>query len=1421
MAQLVLAAAGAAIGSAFGMPQLGFAIGSMIGGQLAASQQHSYGPRLDDLRVTGTDYGQAIPWLQGTVRTAGQVWWASPKRELSTTTSAGKGGGPQVTSFTYEVDLLIGLSDGAVAGITRIWANGKLVWTNLASATDASRIASESANLWARISLYTGSTAQLPDPTYEAAVGTSLAPAYRGRACVLIESLQLGSGGQIPNLTFEVATSLSPSATITRRTTNTASGVTFDIIGTPGVGQPCVLALQPNIRVGVMPLTGAMASAVYTFGLDGALQSTGSRTSAEVYPGKSGSTSISGMDGFNYPVGIIDGKPVRVYNQGYAIGTSGRPILVVGLLQYDDTGPYVDLTTLLPSGEYIGGHAMCSDGVHAVLFTAPTSAFAGGAVVNKWYLISYTGSVGTLLRSGTLEANVTISIFGWGNVGFRDTGCMLEDDLQHVWATGQGANSQYGGIKMWRLDADNVMRLRGTVDGNYGAAPIPAIWAEAGYAVVAQGPQICTVRRSGDSILTVPLAEVVGALCTRSGLGAAQIDTTGLASARAVRSLAVSQVGSARQTLEQLQAAHYFDLVVSDKLYFRARASASVATIPFADLGAGVNAADDQPLALAVDSDIELPAQVSVQYRNMSADQQIGSELSDRVLGGQASMLSVQLAMGLLPAEAKGIADAIVADNIAGLMTTSLSLPLGYCQLEPADVVQAQDEAGNTYRLRLTKRTDQPGLIQFDAVRDDAAVVTSAQVTDTTYTASSTVTSLATTVLLPLDIPLLRDADDTPGYYVAARGDTSNFPGAVAYTSQDGATYTVAAKISESGVLGTCTTTLGNWSGGSVMDELNTVTVTLADGQLSSVSRDTLLATADANAILIGSEVIRFATATLVSTNPNVYTLSRLLRGQRGTDWASTGHAASERAVLLRTQGLRRVAQQATDINKNRYLKGVTLGRSLATATAQIFYNTGVSSMPLAPVDVRATRAVNGDATITWKRRTRYACGFTGPNGISVPLDEPAELYDIEFHNSSAFNSLSAKMTATDVASPQYIYKYYYQFVNNNLVAPSALYLIIYQKAGTKRGYGRRVVLGLPLADGATTNPMVVAASASGYIVQNGTVSVAAVAAYTSTGYGEMQFWSASSPTGPYTVAHTGTGLAFFNMTGGRIAQNNTFVVGFSPSGEINLAHDRYQTQFMAGRLDLSTVPVNVTTTPYMVRPRAIAGDGSRFLLLGEYNHVFSSADGQIWTDLGVMSGAAFPNSIGDDDYSVLRLLKIGSRWFLIFGRSAITDPITVLFYTDDADALSGWTAATGIDVNAVSFVLDNIVFDGTYHYAVKHILTGGPSVYRSADGGASWTLEYSAPVGTGQAFALQCTGTTVADKVRLYCRGIYGDGTTHEKPVGTTTWTSFANGLVNPYRAIDYAGHLLVTDNAPVYSGGGSRIAYETGGVFTTVSGF
>jgi hypothetical protein len=199
MAQL-LVLGGQLAGAALGGP-IGAAIGSLAGSFLASalfpppSQQ---GPRLNDRTVVGTEYGQGIPWVAGAPRLSGQVIWiTNPIREISNTQEVGKGGGQSVTTYTYECDLLIMLSENVTEGVARDWLNGELVRAGITLKS----------GVWDSVTVYTGEDSQLPFPPYEAAVGAGNAPAFRGRTTIGITGLKLGNGKNLPNLEHQVAQS--------------------------------------------------------------------------------------------------------------------------------------------------------------------------------------------------------------------------------------------------------------------------------------------------------------------------------------------------------------------------------------------------------------------------------------------------------------------------------------------------------------------------------------------------------------------------------------------------------------------------------------------------------------------------------------------------------------------------------------------------------------------------------------------------------------------------------------------------------------------------------------------------------------------------------------------------------------------------------------------------------------------------------------------------------------------------------------------------------------------------------------------------------------------------------------------------------------------------------------------------------------
>ncbi|CAN5418060.1 glycoside hydrolase TIM-barrel-like domain-containing protein [soil metagenome] len=204
MAALVLSAAGGALGSVFGPVGAiagrlaGAVVGNMLDQSLfGAGDKTVEGPRLADLDVMASTEGAPIPRVYGRARLGGQVIWATPLEEVVTaqTASAGDGGkgfgnGPSTTTttYTYFANFAVGLCEGVIGRVGRIWADGKPLDTAALN-----------------IRVYRGSEDQLPDGLIVAKEGAGFAPAYRGLAYVVFERMPLADyGNRIPQLSFEI-----------------------------------------------------------------------------------------------------------------------------------------------------------------------------------------------------------------------------------------------------------------------------------------------------------------------------------------------------------------------------------------------------------------------------------------------------------------------------------------------------------------------------------------------------------------------------------------------------------------------------------------------------------------------------------------------------------------------------------------------------------------------------------------------------------------------------------------------------------------------------------------------------------------------------------------------------------------------------------------------------------------------------------------------------------------------------------------------------------------------------------------------------------------------------------------------------------------------------------------------------------------
>ncbi len=196
MATLLFQAAGAALGSVFGPVGaiVGRAVGALAGSAvdraLMGGGRTVSGPRLTDGRVPGAEEGTSISRVYGAVRVGGTLIWATRfEEQVTVERQGGKGGGGAKTeTYHYFANLAVGLCEGPVASVRRIWADGREL--------DLSAVS---------VRIHTGTRHQPPDPLIEAKQGAGRTPAYRGLCYVVLERLPLDAyGNRIPLMHFEV-----------------------------------------------------------------------------------------------------------------------------------------------------------------------------------------------------------------------------------------------------------------------------------------------------------------------------------------------------------------------------------------------------------------------------------------------------------------------------------------------------------------------------------------------------------------------------------------------------------------------------------------------------------------------------------------------------------------------------------------------------------------------------------------------------------------------------------------------------------------------------------------------------------------------------------------------------------------------------------------------------------------------------------------------------------------------------------------------------------------------------------------------------------------------------------------------------------------------------------------------------------------
>lgn len=1088
--QLGFAVAGAALGySMFGAATFlgmsaaswGWSAGSLLGGILGNKNVDlppQFGPRLSDLKVQTSTYGNAIPRAFGTVRIAGNIIWAPPITEVATTTtveSGGKGGGGQSssqdqTTYSYYADFAVAICEGPIVGIRKVWANGELINDvgddspilskvgGLATILSAALAAHNAANDAISMTVYTGTETQDPDPTIAAMHG-NLTPAFRGTAYVVFQDLPLARfGNRIPNLEFEVVVNGESTIMVPQLFYTLPGGLSYHGTGESG-GEIGGRRNSPNAQFywAVMDTGSPVESR--SIGLFN------NYTSGLVFSREfDHALGLSSEKGYNDRIWFHENisaklRAISPSGQVWEFGTFGATDLprVVQVYEFadptildetQDTAPEIFLhyNTPFPFTHTIyHGNASALGSMVVVDTDRGFNQFLDSAdqIEGRVYIIAAQNFLDSLLGYCEVgDITSTFHVIRTYDQGSLPYGLAGRDGYLYVRS---GLNGFANIIDKMDPDGNIVeqLTLPGIDGGNnspirmvqdsfgmlyvqvaqelfrisYGTMEIdahttlsdPDYWIMPTDAFEGRGILLTrgdTGNRDdvyilADSIASEapPLSDVVTELCELSGLTSSDLDVSQLTS-DSVSGYVIANRGTVRSMLEPLMGTYFFDAVESDnKIKFVKRGGGVAVTIPEDDLAAHTGAPAEMPDPLRVmrKQEMELPVEVNVSYLNRAIDYQVSSQPSRRLITQSKQSVTLQVPIVFTDTQAKRIADMHIFSAWVERENHEFETGREYAKYEPCDVLGVV-KGGVTHNVRVTQKDEGgDGVIKWKAVADFASVYTQVSTGVAPQAEPQEVNVSGPTTIEFLDVPLLRDEDDTPGFYFAAGGIADGWRGVELHRSTDqGVTYGSIARLLPESTIGYAEDVLGAYDPDlrELVDEGNSVTVVVKTGTtLASISREEFLD--GGNPAVLGDELIQFRDAELIDTD--TYTLTGLLRGRRGSEPYMSTHLAGERFVLL-DNNLRTVDQPISQQDQAFYYKPVSIGRSLNSTNPMAFTNTGRRLRPLSPVQLGAGPNGAGDWLMEWERRTRYDVPWLDAEG-TVPLGEASEEYIVRIMN--------------------------------------------------------------------------------------------------------------------------------------------------------------------------------------------------------------------------------------------------------------------------------------------------------------------------------------------------------------------------------------------------------------------------------------
>ncbi len=491
------------------------------------------------------------------------------------------------------------------------------------------------------------------------------------------------------------------------------------------------------------------------------------------------------------------------------------------------------------------------------------------------------------------------------------------------------------------------------------------------------------------------LAALVRHLCLRAGMPEALIDVSGLWGA--VEGYAITALEAPRSSISTLARHFGFDAIETEgmiRFVMRGRASSTVLTHD--DL---VASREGEALELVRAQETELPQALKWQVARADEDYDAALVEARRITVDTTRIASESFPMAIPPEEAERRCRRALMEAWIGRESASFRLPPSRLALDPADVIRLVHD-GREIELRLVSIADADGR-GVESVRQDRAAYDLPPRDPRQATLTRSVVFGAPNVVL-LDLPQL--SEDQPAHRPMIAAHAVPWPGEMAVfrsPSTDG--FGLLTTFRSRARIGTLVSDF--YSGPTSRFDLgNALVVDLASGTLESVTDLTLLGGANALAVETAPsiwEIVQAGAAELIA--PGRYRLTRLLRGQRGTEAAMGNPTPAGARVVMLDSALAPLPIAEADLGLPWNWRIGPAARAVGDAsyTALAFTPAGRGLVPFAPVHVvqpwRMAR-MPGDLTLRWTRRSRALVADAWEQ-VEVPLAEDFESYDVQIYD--------------------------------------------------------------------------------------------------------------------------------------------------------------------------------------------------------------------------------------------------------------------------------------------------------------------------------------------------------------------------------------------------------------------------------------